>query len=356
MKQQSNKQTPTGFTIVELLIVIVIIAILAAITIIAFNQMRIRAADSALASDLMSAAKSIELTKAQLGNYPASLDDLTYNKDSIQNSKTSWQYSITGSGSTQGFCLTGTMDSRTKNITSGGTTAVNGVCAGHYSSSTAEVLNTTVGTFDTPEGTPAAMPISYNLSPSDLVLVFFSADFYSYVDSITAGSTNFQKFYEKNMGASGYQKIIGFRATGMTGPQTGSIATHWQVPPSTQRTYGEYIIYVIKERGGASITMTDTSFGGQPANAVVAPAAQTVKKGELSIYNHVYYGNTFPTYADSSTPALTWTTAATKSGAGQAPKIGSLYSVASAAGSVQYRATMPSSGAIYFGAALFVLH
>lgn len=356
MKNTYTKQTSRGFTVVELLIVIVVIAILAAITAIAFNQMRQRAADSALAADLTSAVKSVELTKAQLGALPVTLDDLTYNKESIQSGKTSLQYSTSGTGSAQSFCITASSDNRTKHYASSAATVANGVCAGHYSSSTAEVMNTTVGTFDTPEGTPASMPISYDLQPSDLVLVFFSADFYSYVDSITAGSTSFQKFYEKNMGASGYQKIIGFRATGMTGTQVGSIMTHWQVPPSTQRTYGEYIIYVIKERGGATITTTDTSFGGQAANAIVSPAAQTVKKGELAIYNHVYYGNYFPAYADSSTLSTSWVTTATKSGPTLAPKIGSLYAVASGAGSVQYRATMPSSGGIYFGSVLFVLH
>jgi general secretion pathway protein G len=53
----------TGFTIVELLIVIVIIGILAAITIIAYNGITNRANDAAVQSDLMNLEKKIALYK-----------------------------------------------------------------------------------------------------------------------------------------------------------------------------------------------------------------------------------------------------------------------------------------------------
>lgn len=66
----SNQQK--GFTIVELLIVIVIIAILAAITIVAYNGIQNRAYDSAVTSDLNSLAKKFELYKidSTAGTYP----------------------------------------------------------------------------------------------------------------------------------------------------------------------------------------------------------------------------------------------------------------------------------------------
>lgn len=50
-----------GFTIVELLIVIVVIAILAAITIVAFSGVQSRARDSTRKSDLSNAAKQLKL-------------------------------------------------------------------------------------------------------------------------------------------------------------------------------------------------------------------------------------------------------------------------------------------------------
>ena len=52
-----------GFTIVELLIVIVVIAILAAISVVAYNGIQNRAADSAVVSDLAVLKKKIEVYK-----------------------------------------------------------------------------------------------------------------------------------------------------------------------------------------------------------------------------------------------------------------------------------------------------
>jgi prepilin-type N-terminal cleavage/methylation domain-containing protein len=60
-----------GFTIVELLIVIVIIAILAAITIIAYNGITARANTSSAQSAAENATKKAAAYNAEVGTYPA---------------------------------------------------------------------------------------------------------------------------------------------------------------------------------------------------------------------------------------------------------------------------------------------
>ena len=64
-----------GFTIVELLIVIVVIAILAAVTIVGYVGITSRATDASLKAELKSAAQQIETQKVQSGANPATLQE-----------------------------------------------------------------------------------------------------------------------------------------------------------------------------------------------------------------------------------------------------------------------------------------
>lgn len=66
------KKTVSGFTIVELLIVIVVIAILATISIVAYNGIQDRAIASTVKSDLANFAKKIEMARVDSdnGGYP----------------------------------------------------------------------------------------------------------------------------------------------------------------------------------------------------------------------------------------------------------------------------------------------
>ena len=61
----------SGFTIVELLIVIVVVAILAAISVVAYVGMANNAYDIAIKSDLVNIAKKLELVKVETGYYPS---------------------------------------------------------------------------------------------------------------------------------------------------------------------------------------------------------------------------------------------------------------------------------------------
>ncbi len=65
-----------GFTIVELLIVIVVIAILAAVSIVAYTGIQVRARDTARQSDIRQVQKLVELYYAENGQYPITASNI----------------------------------------------------------------------------------------------------------------------------------------------------------------------------------------------------------------------------------------------------------------------------------------
>lgn len=77
MNKISSKQSK-GFTIVELLIVIVTIGILASISILAYTGVQGRAKDATIQSNVNTIRQSISLYHAQYNSYP-SYNDLTTN-------------------------------------------------------------------------------------------------------------------------------------------------------------------------------------------------------------------------------------------------------------------------------------
>jgi prepilin-type N-terminal cleavage/methylation domain-containing protein len=64
-------QKQAGFTIVELLIVVVVIAILAAITIVSYNGISTRAENTKTVSAVAAWAKALHMYKTDTGDYPA---------------------------------------------------------------------------------------------------------------------------------------------------------------------------------------------------------------------------------------------------------------------------------------------
>jgi len=64
------RKTKSGFTIVELLIVIVVIGILAAIVIVAYNGIQSRARDSQRAQDISTLNKALEIYRTTNSVYP----------------------------------------------------------------------------------------------------------------------------------------------------------------------------------------------------------------------------------------------------------------------------------------------
>lgn len=127
--QHSDRQKHYGFTIVELLIVVVVIAILAAITIVAYNGIQNRAKQSAAQSTASQAGKKIA-TYAALNSdaYPSTISDDAAGVN-LPTDSTSYQYRV--STDKKSYCLTTTTQGISYYVSNTNLSPTLGACAGH---------------------------------------------------------------------------------------------------------------------------------------------------------------------------------------------------------------------------------
>lgn len=126
-----------GFTIVELLIVIVVIAVLASITIVAYRGIQDRAKTSAVSAAVNNITKKITLYKAEHDSYPASLAAAGIANDP------NITYDYTGGSGY--FCFSATKDSITQYGTTYSTSPDSGNCSAalsRWSTSSGTIYNT----------------------------------------------------------------------------------------------------------------------------------------------------------------------------------------------------------------------
>lgn len=127
-----------GFTIVELLIVIVVIAILAAISIAAYNGIQDRARTSAVMSAAKQVSDAVALYAVEHGDsYPSSLADVNIE----DTDSTTYQYRALSSSTPATWCATVTVGNKSAYVSNTQTTPTEGACAGHGSGGVAAVTN-----------------------------------------------------------------------------------------------------------------------------------------------------------------------------------------------------------------------
>lgn len=134
---KSEQDNRRGFTIVELLIVIVVIGILAAITIVAYNGIQQRAKATTVQADLANSAKKMALDNVNNGSYALSAAAVDGGNGLPTSSGTTYQYHSTGST----FCITGTNGGISYKISNTATSPSQGGCAGDGVGGVAAITN-----------------------------------------------------------------------------------------------------------------------------------------------------------------------------------------------------------------------
>lgn len=104
------KKTTTGFTLVELLIVIVVIAILASISVVAYTGIQNRTYDSVVQGDLRQMGQIISMYRTEQDAYPSTIAQLgTYG--SLSATKNSYaDFFAASSSSNYLYCYNNTTD------------------------------------------------------------------------------------------------------------------------------------------------------------------------------------------------------------------------------------------------------
>lgn len=148
-----------GFTIVELLIVIVVIGILAAIVIVAYNGVTNRAKVASVSSGLTQYSKKIGTYHATNGSYPASITEAGI-KDG---DGVSYQYTTT---SPSEYCLTATSGASTYYISDASGGVQQGVCSNYnllvWNESGAPIISGAASDTAEYRSSPASMRIDSN--------------------------------------------------------------------------------------------------------------------------------------------------------------------------------------------------
>ena len=239
-----GNQPIRGFTIVELLIVIVVIGILAAITIVAYNGIQERSRVATVITDLSSAAKLLAVHEVDAGSYPATLATANNGQGVKASSGTTYQYTVSGAT----YCLTATKGTTSYKVSNTTTTPTVGGCAGHGIGGVAAVTN--LVTNPSFESGVMSNYSSYNSAP----LAILSSGCYSgtrcaSVDTVaganrgiiyltptatTLGATYVYSAYVK--GAPGQVVVISTRPTDAggaylgegAGGQTYTLTSSWQ--------------------------------------------------------------------------------------------------------------------------------
>ncbi len=140
MVYKEKQNTPLGFTVVELLIVIVVIGILATIVVVSYTGIKQKAVETSLKSDLTNVLTQLKMDQVNDNQYPSTLNNANDGKGVTASPDTTYQYTVDNSANPQAFCVTATKNNLSYKIDQDGDPIIGG-CPGDIVLGTPSILN-----------------------------------------------------------------------------------------------------------------------------------------------------------------------------------------------------------------------
>jgi len=283
-QQKGNRTQRAGFTIVELLIVIVVIGILAAVALVSYTGIKNRSVEASLKADLQSIVKQLEL--ANVDN-PSYLSSVAADGGTLKKSQgTTIQYSYT---SNTNYCITATTsqsDSLVYNYLSTRGSIEAGACAGHTGS---------VPSLP-PNGGVVTTRASGLSNPNDVA-----------IDS--AGNVFVADLYNNRIAKVTPAGVVSAFTTGINYPQSLAFDSSGNLFVAE---YGSNRILKVTSAGVAS-PFAGSGSNGSADGLGTAATFSTVRGLTVDSANNVYVADTYNNKIRKITPAGQVTTYATMS-------------------------------------------
>ncbi|MDB5160337.1 MAG: hypothetical protein JWO99_600 [Candidatus Saccharibacteria bacterium] len=279
-----------GFTIVELLIVIVVIGILAAITVTAFNGVSNRAKVALVTSDLNAVSKKLKIDQTINGGYPATLAATDGGKGVPASAGTTYQYTVDNTANPQTFCVTAVNGSNAYFITQA-TSATAGTCPGD--SPTGASAPVVAGYYDF-SGSLTMTSLPFPAIPDGSWMIMVMA--YNVATPIDAvPPSGWTTLYARNLTGTLTTMVFGkiktssdpstFSVTGSINPATANGVMFWGSGASSN--LGSWILGSIANRNGTTgqqyITTTPTITTTVPQSLVLSISTERTSITETDI-------------------------------------------------------------------------